>query len=44
MIKEVGKEKHLDLVFSVGVVYANKRVDISDQVLKRLRKRFKKKR
>ncbi|HFE49096.1 MAG TPA: OmpH family outer membrane protein [Chromatiaceae bacterium] len=44
VIKEVGKEKNLDLVFSVGVVYANKRVDISDQVLKRLRKRFKKKR
>ncbi len=44
VIKEIGKARNLDLVFSVGVVYVDPRVDISDQVLKRLRKRFKKRR
>ena len=39
VIKTVAKEEKLDLVFSVGVVYASSKVDISDKVLAKLRAR-----
>lgn len=37
VIKTVAKEEKLDLVFSVGVVYASDKVDISNKVLKKLK-------
>ncbi len=41
VIREVGKAERYDLIFSAGVVYYSKRVDISDKVLERLRDEFK---
>lgn len=42
VVKAIGKEKGFDLILTEGVAYASKRVDISDQVLARLKKGFKK--
>jgi outer membrane protein len=38
VIQEVGKEEKIDLIVSDGVVYFSKKIDISDLVLKKLRK------
>jgi len=40
VVQEVGKEDGIDMIFSDGVVYASKRVDISDKVLERLKEKF----
>ena len=37
VIRELGKEQGIDIIFSDGVVYASKEVDISDIVLERLK-------
>ncbi len=42
VVKAIGKQKKFDLILTDGVAYASKRVDISDQVLSRLKKGFKK--
>ena len=39
VIQEVGKEEKIDLIVSDGVVYFSKKIDISDLVLEKLRKR-----
>ncbi len=41
VVRAVGKEENIDLIISDGVVYFSKRVDISEQVLERLRENFK---
>ncbi len=38
VIQEVGKAEKIDLIVSDGVVYFSKKIDISDQVLEKLRK------
>ncbi len=38
VIQEVGKAENIDLIVSDGVVYFSKKIDISDQVLEKLRK------
>jgi outer membrane protein len=38
VIQEVGKSEKIDLIVSDGVVYFSKKIDISDQVLEKLRK------
>lgn len=40
VVKEVGKEQGIDMIFTDGVVYASKRVDISDSILARLKEKF----
>jgi outer membrane protein len=42
VVKAIGKEKGFDLILTDGVAYSSKKVDISDQVLSRLKKGFKK--
>ncbi len=37
VIQEVGKSEKIDLIVSDGVVYFSKKIDISDQVLEKLR-------
>ena len=37
---ELAKESGIDLVLSEGLVYFSKRVDISDQVVERLKREF----
>jgi outer membrane protein len=37
VIQEVGKAEKIDLIVSDGVVYFSKKIDISDQVLEKLR-------
>ncbi len=41
VVREVGREEGIDLILSEGVVYASKKVDISDKVLDRLEAKFK---
>ncbi len=41
VVRAVGKEENIDLILSDGVAYVSKRIDISDQVLERLRENFK---
>jgi len=41
IVRQVGKDEGLDMIFSDGVVYASKRVNISEKVLQRLREKFK---
>lgn len=41
VVRAVGKEESIDLIISDGVVYFSKRIDISEQVLERLRENFK---
>ena len=38
VVRAIGKEKGFDLILTDGVAYASERVDISDQVLSRLKK------
>jgi outer membrane protein len=40
VVQEVGKEQGIDMIFTDGVVYASKRVDISDLILERLKEKF----
>jgi outer membrane protein len=39
-VRAIGKEGNFDLILTEGVAYADKRIDISDQVLLRLKKGF----
>ncbi len=39
VIESIAKEKNIDMVFEAGVVYVSDRVDISDQILQRLKER-----
>ena len=41
VVRAVGKEQNIDLILSDGVAYVSKRIDISDQILERLRENFK---
>jgi outer membrane protein len=40
VVKELAREENIDLIFSEGLVYFSKRMDISDKVIARLRKKF----
>ncbi|WP_242463857.1 OmpH family outer membrane protein [Thiococcus pfennigii] len=37
---ELAKEKGIDLILSEGVVYSSDRIDLSDEVIERLKQRF----
>jgi len=39
VIESIAKEHNIDMVFEAGVVYVSDRVDISDQILQRLKER-----
>ncbi len=39
VIESIAKEQNIDMVFEAGVVYVSDRVDISDQILQRLKER-----
>ena len=39
VIESIAKEQNIDMVFEAGVVYVSERVDISDQILQRLKER-----
>jgi outer membrane protein len=41
VVEELAKEKNIDLIISEGVVYYSKRIDISNQVVERLKAKFK---
>jgi len=41
VVRQVGEEDKIDIIFSDGIVYASKRVDITEKVLQRLREQFK---
>ena len=41
VVQEVGKEEKIDLILSEGVVYHSKHIDLSDQILQRLKEKFK---
>jgi len=43
VVVELAKEQKIDLIISDGLVYSNPRIDISDQVIERLKEEFKKK-
>lgn len=43
IVRELAKEQKIDLIISEGVVYSSKRIDISDTVVERLKKKFKSK-
>lgn len=40
VVAELAREENIDLILSEGLVYASKRIDISDQIIERLRKKF----
>lgn len=40
VVAELAREEHIDLILSEGLVYYSKRVDISEKVIERLRKKF----
>jgi len=40
VVKELAKEENIDLILSEGLVYYSKRIDISDKVIARLKKKF----
>ncbi|MEA3278688.1 MAG: OmpH family outer membrane protein [Pseudomonadota bacterium] len=40
VVEELAKEEKIDLIVSEGLVYYSKRIDISDKVVERLRKKF----
>ena len=40
VVREVGKEEHIDMIFSTGVAYFSDEVEISDRVLKRLKDKY----
>jgi len=39
-VAELAREENIDLILSEGLVYVSKRIDISDQVIARLREKF----
>ena len=41
VVHQVGEEQKIDLILSEGVVYASKRVDLTEEVLERLREQYK---
>jgi outer membrane protein len=41
VVEQVAKEKNIDLILSEGVVYFSQRVDISGEVIERLKAEFK---
>lgn len=41
VVRQVGEEEKIDVIFSDGIVYASKRVDITNTVLQRLKDQFK---
>ena len=41
VVHQVGEEENIDVILSEGVVYASKRVDLTAQVLERLKAQFK---
>ena len=41
VVRQDGEEENIDIILSDGIVYANKRVDISDKVLQRLKDQYK---
>ena len=41
VVRAIGKEEGFDLILTEGVAYASRKVDISDKVLKRLKRSFK---
>mgnify|MGYP001806362361 CR=1 FL=1 len=43
VVVELAKEQKIDLIISDGLVYSNPRIDISDQVIERLKEEFEKK-
>lgn len=40
VVAELAREENIDLILSEGLVYVSKRIDISDQVIGRLREKF----
>lgn len=40
VVAELAREENIDLILSEGLVYYSKRIDISDKVIERLRKKF----
>ncbi len=40
VVAELAREENIDLILSEGLVYYSKRIDISDKVIDRLRKKF----
>ncbi len=40
IVREVGKEEGMDIILTDGVIFASKRVNISDKILERLREKF----
>lgn len=42
IINDIAKDEKYDLILSEGVVYANEKLDITDKVLERMKKAFKK--
>jgi len=40
VIESIAKEQNIDMVFEAGVVYVSERVDISGQILQRLKERY----
>ena len=40
VVKELAREENIDLILSEGLVYFSERMDISDKVIARLRKKF----
>ncbi len=42
VVREVGREEQIDLIFSTGVAYFSERADISELVLERLREKYRK--
>jgi len=40
VVAELAREENIDLILSEGLVYVSKRIDISDQVITRLREKF----
>jgi len=42
VVAELAREENIDLILSEGLVYISKRIDISDQVIARLKEKFEK--
>lgn len=42
VVHQLGKDENIDLILSEGVVYASKKIDLTDQVLRRLKAQYKK--
>lgn len=40
VVAELAREENIDLIFSEGLAYASKRMDISEKVIQRLREKF----